>query len=132
VVGTEPLIKYLAEDGEGVIISQVVPSPYDNSLPLVRDYQADMRFIGITDYSYMSLEGYVNSLVLVDGLRRASPELTEDSFIDSLEHLSLDFGSFSIRFSSETRQGNHQVFLTKVDHGRAVPIQKLNPADFAK
>ena len=132
VVGTEPLIKYLAEDGEGVIISQVVPSPYDNSLPLVRDYQADMRFIGITDYSYMSLEGYVNSLVLVDGLRRAGPELTEDSFIDSLEHLSLDFGSFSIRFSSETRQGNHQVFLTKVDHGRAVPIQKLNPADFAK
>jgi branched-chain amino acid transport system substrate-binding protein len=91
-----------------------------------------MRFIGITDYSYMSLEGYLNSLVLVDGLRRASPELTEDSFIDSLEHLSLDFGSFAIRFSSETRQGNHQVFLTKIDHGRAVPIQKLNPADFAK
>ena len=32
VVGTEPLIKYLAEDGDGVIISQVVPSPYDDSL----------------------------------------------------------------------------------------------------
>ena len=45
-VGTEPLIKYLAEDGDGVIISQVVPSPYDDSLPLVHDYQADMRFIG--------------------------------------------------------------------------------------
>jgi branched-chain amino acid transport system substrate-binding protein len=80
----------------------------------------------------MSLEGYINSLILVDGLRRAGPELTEDSFIDSLEHVAVDFRSLAIHFSSETRQGSHQVFLTKVDHGRAVPIKKLNPADFAK
>ncbi len=32
IVGTEPLIKYLAEDGDGVIISQVVPSPFDRVL----------------------------------------------------------------------------------------------------
>ena len=132
VVGTEPLIKYLGEDGDGVIISQVVPSPYDDSLPLVRDYQADMRFIGLTDYSYMGLEGYLNSVVLVEGLRRAGKDLTEDSLIDALEHLSIDFGTFGIHFSPETRQGTHQVFLTKVDHGRAVPIEKLDPADFSK
>ena len=132
VVGTEPLIKYLAEDGDGVIISQVVPSPYDDSLPLVHDYQTDMRFIGLTDFSYMGLEGYINSVVLVDGLRRAGQNLTEDSLVDSLEHLTIDFRSFAIHFSPEIRQGTHQVFLTKVDHGRAVPIEKLNPADFAR
>ena len=81
VVGTEPLIKYLAEDGDGVIISQVVPSPYDDSLPLVHDYQADMRFIGLTDFSYMGLEGYLNSVVLVDALRRAGPEF-DRGFVD--------------------------------------------------
>jgi branched-chain amino acid transport system substrate-binding protein len=131
-VGTEPLIKYLAEDGDGVIISQVMPSPDDDSLPLVHDYQADMRAIGLTNFSYMGLEGYMNSVVLVEGLRRASQNLTEDSLVDSLEHLTIDFRSFAIHFSPETRQGAHQVFLTKVDHGRAVPIGKLNPADFAK
>ena len=132
VVGTEPLIKYLAEDGEGVIISQVVPSPYDDSSPLVHQYQADMRFVGITDFTYMSLEGYLNSLVLVDGLRRAGQGLTEDSLVNALEHLTVDFQSFGIHFSPETRQGSHQVFLTKIDHGRAKPIDKLNPADFAR
>jgi branched-chain amino acid transport system substrate-binding protein len=132
VVGTEPLIKYLAEDGDGVIISQVVPSPYDDSLPLVHDYQADMRFIGITDFTYMGLEGYLNSLVLVDGLRRAGQDLTVDSLIGSLEKLTIDFRSFAIHFSPETRQGTHQVFLTKVDHGRAIPIEKLDPASFGK
>jgi branched-chain amino acid transport system substrate-binding protein len=132
VVGTEPLIKYLAEDGDGVIISQVVPSPYDDSLALVHDYQEDMRFIGLTDFSYMGLEGYLNSVVLVDGLRRAGRDLTEDSLIDSLEHLAIDFHSFAIHFAPDTRQGNHKVYLTKVDHGRAIPIKKLDPADYPK
>lgn len=132
VVGTEPLIKYLAEDGDGVIISQVVPSPYDDGLPLVHDYQADMRSVGLSDFSYMGLEGYLNGVVLVDALRRVGQNLTEDSLVDSLERVSIDFRSFTIQFSPETRQGTHKVFLTKVDHGRAVPIKKLDPADYAK
>jgi len=131
-VGTEPLIKYLAEDGDGVIISQVVPSPFDESLPLVHDYQTDMRAIGETEFSYMSLEGYLNSLVMVTALRRAGPVLTEDALIHSLENLDIDFRSFAIHFSPDTRQGTHQVFLTKIDHGRSVPIEKLDPADFAR
>jgi branched-chain amino acid transport system substrate-binding protein len=132
VVGTEPLIKYLAEDGDGVIISQVVPPPYDDGLPLVHDYQADMRFMGLADFSYMGLEGYLNGVVLVDALRRAGQDLTQDSLVDSLEHVAIDFRSFTIHFAPETRQGTHKVFLTKVDHGRAVPIKKLDPADYAK
>jgi branched-chain amino acid transport system substrate-binding protein len=132
VVGTEPLIKYLAEDGDGVIISQVVPSPYDDGLPLVHDYQADMRLVGLNDFSYMGLEGYLNAVVLVDALRRAGQNLTVDSLVDSLEHVAIDFRSFTIHFSPETRQGTHKVFITKVDHGRAVPIKKLDPADYAK
>jgi branched-chain amino acid transport system substrate-binding protein len=131
-VGTEPLIKYLAEDGDGVIISQVVPSPYDDSLPLVHDYQTDMLSVGLKDFSYMGLEGYLNAVVLVDALRRAGQELTQDSLIDSLESLTIDFRSLAIHFSPETRQGTHKVFLTKVDHGRAIPIKKLDPTDYAK
>ena len=131
-VGTEPLIKYLAEDGDGVIISQVVPSPSDQSLPLVRDYQTDMRAIGATEFSYMSLEGYLNALVMVTALRRVGPDLTEDALINSLENLAIDFRSFAIRFSPETRQGTHQVFLTKIEHGKAVPIEKFDPADFPR
>jgi branched-chain amino acid transport system substrate-binding protein len=131
-VGTEPLIKYLADAGEGVIISQVVPSPYDDSLPLVHSYQTDMRAIGLTDFTYMGLEGYVNSIVMVAGLRRAGPNLTEDSLIDSLENLTIDFGPLAIHFTPESRQGSHQVFLTKVEHGKAVPVEKLDPADFTR
>lgn len=131
-VGTEPLIKYLAEDGDGVVVSQVVPSPFDDSLPLVHDYQTDMRAIGAAEFSYMSLEAYVNCSVMVTALRQAGPNLSEDALIQSLENLNIDFRTFAIRFTPDTRQGTHQVFLTKIDHGRAVPIEKLDPADFGR
>jgi branched-chain amino acid transport system substrate-binding protein len=124
-VGTEPLIKYLGKDSEGVVISQVVPSPYDDSLPFVRDYQTDMRSIGSTNFTYMGLEGYLNSVVLVAGLQAAGKDLTEELLVASLENLMIDFKSFSIRFSQDTRQGNHQVFLTQVKQGRAMPVEKL-------
>jgi branched-chain amino acid transport system substrate-binding protein len=124
-VGTEALIKYLGKDSDGVVISQVVPSPYDVSLPLVRDYQADMRSIGSTDFTYMGLEGYMNSVVLVAGLRAAGTDLTEELLVAALENLMIDFKTFSIRFSRDTRQGNHRVFLTQVKQGRAMPVEKL-------
>jgi branched-chain amino acid transport system substrate-binding protein len=124
-VGTEPLIKYLGTDAEGLVISQVVPSPYDDSSPFVRAYQGDMRAVGFTDFTYMSLEGYMSSLALVAGLRGAGAVLTENSLVAALEHLSIDVKGFTIRFSQESRQGNDQIFLTQVDHGRALPVEKL-------
>ena len=131
-VGTEPLAGYLGEAGEGVIISQVVPSPYDASLPLVHDYQRDMRAIGSTEFTYTGLEAYLNGLVMLTALRAAGPELTEEKLIQSLENLDLDFQMFRIRFGPNIRQANHQVFLTKIERGKAVPIQKLNPADYTR
>jgi branched-chain amino acid transport system substrate-binding protein len=124
-VGTEPLIKYLAKDSEGVVISQVVPSPNDDSLPLVRDYQQDMRAMGLSDFTYEGLEGYMNSVAFVAGLREAGRDLTEDSLIDALEHLTMDFKALKIRFSPESHAENHQVFLTEVENDRAVPVARL-------
>ena len=131
-VGTEPLANYLGEAGKGVIISQVVPSPYDASLPLVHDYQRDMQAIGSTEFTYTGLEAYLNGLVMLAALRAVGPELTQEGLIQSLENLDMDFQVFRIRFGPNIRQANHHVFLTKIEQGKAVPIQKLNPADYSR
>ncbi|HEX7194916.1 MAG TPA: ABC transporter substrate-binding protein [Chthoniobacterales bacterium] len=131
-VGTEPLANYLGEAGEGVIISQVVPSPYDGSLPLVRDYQNDMQAIGSTEFTYMGLEGYLNGFVMLTALRAAGPELTEEKLVQALEGVDIDFKLLRIRFGSNIRQGSHQVFLTEIKGGKAVPVEKLSPADYVR
>jgi branched-chain amino acid transport system substrate-binding protein len=131
-VGTEPLANYLGEAGEGVIISQVVPSPYDGSLPLVRDYQNDLQAIGSTEFTYMGLEGYLNGFVMLTALRAAGPELTEEKLVQALEGVDVDFKTLRIRFGSNIRQGSHQVFLTEIKGGKAVPVEKLSPADYVR
>jgi ABC-type branched-subunit amino acid transport system substrate-binding protein len=129
-VGTEPLANYLGEAGEGVIVSQVVPSPYDGSLPLVHDYQRDTQALGSKDFTYVGLEAYLNGLVMLAALRGAGANLTEEGLLHSLENLDLDFKTLRIRFGPDNRQGNHQVFLTKIRQGKAMPIDKLDPLDY--
>jgi ABC-type branched-subunit amino acid transport system substrate-binding protein len=131
-VGTEPLANYLGDAGDGVVISQVLPSPYDDALPIVQAYQKDMQALGPAEYSYMSLEGYINGLLMFTALKAAGPELTEQKLVHSLESFDIDFKAFRIRFGPNIREGNHQVFLTKIERGKAVPIQKLDPADYGR
>ena len=51
-VGTSEFIKEAGAEGEGVYITQVVPSPDDAGVPLVKQYQADMKAAGATEYDY--------------------------------------------------------------------------------
>ncbi len=118
-VGTESFIAEAGADAEGVYISQVVPSPEDRSLPLVRDYQADMR----GPLGHASLEGYIGAAVLVEALRRVGPEPTRERLIEALESLDIDLGGFHVRFGPTDHQGSDAVYLTRIEQGRAVPVQ---------
>ena len=80
----------------------------------------------------MSLEGYINGLLMFTALKAAGPELTEQKLVHSLESFDIDFKAFRISFGPNIREGNHQVFLTKIERGKAVPIQKLDPADYGR
>jgi len=127
-VGTEPLIKFLGSDGEGVVVSQVLPSPQDRSLPFVQNYQTDMKQAGYTQFDYASLEGYLDALILVSGLRQAGAELTQQGFQQALENVSLDFGPFQTVFDRISREGTHAVFLTRIEGGEAKPVETLTRA----
>jgi ABC-type branched-subunit amino acid transport system substrate-binding protein len=117
-VGTEAFIDVAGAAGNGVYISQVLPPPEDASLPLVRDYQADMQ----GHLGYASLEGYIGAAVLVEALRRAGPQPTRARLVEVLEGLDLDLGGFHIRFGPGDHQGSDAVYLTRIEGGRAVPV----------
>ncbi len=60
-----------------LIDADVVPLPSDTRYPLVRDYCAH---VPESDRSSSSLEGWLNAVVLTEGLRRAGPEDSRVSF----------------------------------------------------
>lgn len=122
-IGTENFIADAGAVGDGVYITQVMPSPSDSTVPVVKSYLADMKG---QPAGYTSLEGYVNAMVLVEALKKAGAQPTRESLVTALETLKLDLGGFSVDFSPTSHQGSKSVFLTQVLSGKAVPQQKIH------
>jgi len=122
-VGAASLNQALGPDGEGVIISQVVPH-YDSPLPGVREYrQALARYAPAVPPSFIALEGYLSAKALVEGLRRASPNITRERLIDVMESAPLDIGiGTPLRYSQTEHQGSHAVWMTVIRDQKFVPL----------
>lgn len=118
-VGAELLAQELGSDSRGIGISQVVPYPWNDTVPIVRDYQKLLGRQG--KYSYYGLEAYITARVLVDGLRRVGKDVTRERLINALEGLAnQDFGSYRINFGPDNRLGSRFVELTVVGAGGKV------------
>jgi ABC-type branched-subunit amino acid transport system substrate-binding protein len=123
-VGAEELVKLLGPDAEGVIITQVVPPPWETALlPAAEEYTRLLaRYFPQDTPNFVGFEGFVNAKVLVQALRRIGREVTREKFIEAIEHMefySPGIGA-SINFSETDHQGLDQVYLTRVRNGRLV------------
>lgn len=115
-VGTEQLIRELGPEARGIGISQVVPYPWNDSAPVVREYQK--LSIKPGSYSYYGMEGYLMARTLVEGLKRAGRDLSRDKLIASLESMNgFDFGGYRINYAANGRIGSRFVELTVIGPG---------------
>ena len=103
-------------------ISQVVPFPFSPSTPIVREYQQRMGEIGVTDYDFSSMEGYLAARVLTEGLKRAGRTLNREGLIAALESLrDFNMGGFSVTYGPQNHQGSRFTDLTLISRsGRFV------------
>lgn len=115
-VGSKALASELGADGEGVIISQVVPQPWDSSLPIVAEYQAALSAMdSAAEPGFVSLEGYLTGRVAIEALRNAGQDLSRSSFMAALGQLgTVDLSGFVLEYGQGDNQGSDQVFLTRI------------------
>ena len=115
-VGSRALANELGPDGEGVIISQVVPFPWDVSMPIVAEYQAALHAVSpdaVPDF--VSLEGYLTGRVALHALEAAGPDLTRESYLEALGNLgTIEFGGLTLSYGPDDNQGSDAVFLTQI------------------
>ena len=113
-VGTQALADELGREGNGVMISQVVPYPYTASVGISREYlDAVHKAGGDLAPNYSGLEGYIAAKVFAEGLRRAGPKTTPDGLIGGLESIQgQSFGGFNVAFGPHDRVGSHFVELS--------------------
>ena len=114
-VGTEQLVKELGADARGIGISQVMPYPWNDIVPVVRDYQ---KLIGNkASSSYYGIEAYIMARITVDALRRAGKDPTREKYMEALESTNMDLGGFRVTFSPSNRQGSRFVEMTVIGPG---------------
>mgnify|MGYP000188632635 CR=1 FL=1 len=98
-VGTQALADELGKDGAGVVVSQVVPTPYSASKPITREF---LELIGKggnkVQPNFSSMEGFLSAKLFAEGLRRApGKNVTRDGFISGMEAIGeQSFGGFQI------------------------------------
>ena len=115
-VGSKALANELGPEGRGVAVSQVVPFPWNIGTPVVKEYQRALAAeTGKENYSFTSLEGYIAAKVLVEGLRRAGPNLTREKLVSALETMNdYDVGGFSVTYTGNDHSGSRFVELTAI------------------
>lgn len=127
-VGANALAAELGPEGEGVIVSQVVPFPWDRSLKVVADYQAAQKAFDPTlTPDFVSLEGYLSGRLAAAALEAAGPNPTRASLLRAIN----DIGRFDISgstFTIGTRMIDTppKVFLTVIQKdGTFKPVDRL-------
>ncbi len=115
-VGSRALADELGADGEGVIISQVVPFPWDDSLPVVQQYQAALKSMdAAAEPGFVTLEGYIVGRLAIQALEAAGSELTREGYLAALAGMrEVDLGGAVMNFGAGDNQGMDDVFLTRI------------------
>ncbi|MEP7295183.1 MAG: ABC transporter substrate-binding protein [Burkholderiales bacterium] len=107
-VGTQALADELGKEGNGIMISQVMPFPFSTTTPISREYlEAVRKAGGDATPNYSSMEGYLAAKVFAEGLRRAGRNPTRDSLTTGLESIQkTDFGGFTVNFGAKDHVGS--------------------------
>ncbi len=123
-VGTKALAEELGSAGEGCVISQVVPYPWDPSVPVVAEYIDAMKAAGHeNEIGFITLEGYLAGKLFAKALEAVEGEPTRQKFLDAFAKLGeIDLGGIVVRYGPEDNQGMDDVFLTVLKGGKAVPL----------
>jgi branched-chain amino acid transport system substrate-binding protein len=113
-VGTQALADELGKDAAGVVVSQVVPSPYNSARPIAREFnEAVKKAGGEYQANFSSMEGYIAAKVVTEGLRHAGAKPSRESLVAALEGLgSQTIGGFNITLSPSDHAASSFVELS--------------------
>ena len=113
-VGTQALSDELGKDAAGVVVSQVMPSPYTGTRLIVREFQDAVKAAGKgASANFSSMEGYVAARVVVEGLKRAGAKPSRESLIAALEDIGTQsLAGFSVSFSASDHVASNFVEMS--------------------
>jgi ABC-type branched-subunit amino acid transport system substrate-binding protein len=110
----------------GVIVTQVVPAVGGYSSAVLEYKNALAKYFPGEAADYVSFEGYIAANVLIQGIKRAGPQVDTERLIDNLEAMrGVDLGlGTQLNFGRAEHQASHKIWGTAIDdNGKYQPIE---------
>lgn len=127
-VGSDALAKELGNAGAGVVVTQVVPFPRDESIPVVAAFHKALKAAQPdAQPGFVSLEGYMVGRTVIGALQKVNGDPTRAALMEQLTNGNYDLGGFSLKFGPNNNQGSNAVYLTVIDgDGKFRPVTTLS------
>ena len=128
-VGSDALAQEMGDKGAGVIVSQVVPFPGDQSLPVVASYQTALAALDPeAKPGFVSLEGYLVGRLVIEALKRVPGEPTREALLDAVTYSgAFDLDGMELTYGPDKNQGMNEVFFTILQaDGSFKPVTRLS------
>ena len=127
-VGSNALAQELGPYGAGVYVTQVVPFPTDDSLPITAQYlEALAAYAPDAVPGFVSFEGYLAGRLAIAGLEGCGRDVDRSCFLNSLRSAAtVQIGGFELQYGKGDNQGSDKVFLTRIgSDGNYYPVETL-------
>ena len=126
-VGSDDLIRALQGQTENVLISQVVPLPWDNKNEAAQEYRKIYKAHYPDDpYGFVSFEGFLAAKLVVKALEKAGQNLTRENFMEAFEQLDRKaLTGFEITIAPDDRQALERVFITDYHDGNFRQLEEV-------
>ena len=125
--GGQALAEEIGAQGEGVLITQVVPPYWDGSIPAAKRFMNAMRRHAAGEGpGFVAFEGYIAGLLVIETLGRLEGTPSREGFLETLRTDAVKGpDGFPLHFSEGHNQGSDAVFLTTIDRrGQLVMVGK--------
>jgi branched-chain amino acid transport system substrate-binding protein len=125
-VGSQWLAAVLGNTDAQIVVTQVVPDPLDDRLPIAGEYRADLKVMNSSACaSFGDFEGYIAARILTLALERIQGAPTREAIVDALENLGhFDIGlGEPMHLSPTDHQASHRVWPTVLKEGHFLSFQ---------
>ena len=119
-VGSNALAEQLGPDGVGVVVTQVVPFPTGDALPVVSKYRRALaEYEPGAEPGFVSLEGCLAGRLAILGLEKCGGDVDRKCFLEVLQNSAdFDIDGFPLGYGEDDNQGSDTVFLTIIGEDR--------------
>ena len=127
-VGSNAFAIELGADGAGVYVTQVVPLPDDENIPVVARYRSALsEYDPQAEPGFVSLEGYLAGRLAVAGLEACGPDLSRECLLRAVRDAgAIEIDGMQLKYGPHDNQGSDAVFLTVMGtDGKYQGVEKL-------